>query len=625
MLVDFGLDESKISVVYNGVDMDRFKPGLNADSVVSRHNLKGKKVLLTVSRLKRYKGHDTVINLMPSLLKRFPGLVYIIVGEGSDRDYLEALVSSLNLRGNVIFAGNRDKQDLPLYHNICDVYIMLTKERGITDEFEGFGLVFLEASSCGKPVIGANTGGIPDTIVHGKTGYLVDPNNSEEIKHKIITLLEDRGLAERMGTEGRSRILREDLTWESAAKKIRDILETEIKKTGLRGTLKGENIVIFSSADWKTPRPTAPTHLALNFAKDNKVLFVETFGSRIPSLNLEHVQRLGRRIGNWLRGIRRREAERLNLSVYSPTAIMLNFRPFLYINRLIFLSIFNRLINKLDMKDPIVFFYIPPPLGTIKKLKAKAIIYHCIDEWVTYPGGKNRIFMDSEKELIEKADLVIVTNDLLYENKKSSAKKIHKMYHGVDYDHFSKAFSDEQPLPDGMEGIPKPIIAIVGSFVDWMDLELIKLIAERHPEWSMVSIGPVDSNVEINDLTKMDNVYFLSAKEYSELPNYHRAVDVFIVPFLLTEHIKYCAPTRLYEHLASGKPIVTTDFPAAHDVGEGVISIASDRQDFVRRIEEALSEKEPLLSEKRKCLARANTWRDRIEKISTLIEEVAKK
>ncbi|MFH1622840.1 MAG: glycosyltransferase family 4 protein, partial [Candidatus Omnitrophota bacterium] len=229
MLMEFGLDESKIDVVYNGVDKNRFRPDLDTAKIVARHKLKGKMVILTVSRLKFYKGHDIIINLMPELLKQFPNLVYVIVGGGSDRQALDELVSILNLKDNIIFAGNVDQVDLPLYHNVCDIYIMLTKERGLTDEFEGFGLVFLEASSCGKPVIGANTGGIPDTIINGETGYLVDPNKANEVMDKIIFLLKNKELAKKMGEEGRNRILRENLTWESVAKKIQQIITAEIK------------------------------------------------------------------------------------------------------------------------------------------------------------------------------------------------------------------------------------------------------------------------------------------------------------------------------------------------------------------------------------------------------------
>ncbi|GAG50694.1 unnamed protein product, partial [marine sediment metagenome] len=196
IVVKSGAREGSVDVVHNGVDINRFKPDMDAGEIILRHNLIGKRILLTVSRLNdEYKGHDTVIKLMPQLLKKVPNIVYLIVGFGRDRGSLELLVKKKNLENNVIFAGYVDKASLPLYYNACDIFIMLTKEELDRGLFEGFGLVYLEANSCCKPVIGARTGGIPDAIVDGRTGYLIDPNNPREIIDKIISLLENEQLA----------------------------------------------------------------------------------------------------------------------------------------------------------------------------------------------------------------------------------------------------------------------------------------------------------------------------------------------------------------------------------------------------------------------------------------------
>ena len=385
--------------------------------------------------------------------------------------------------------------------------------------------------------------------------------------------------------------------------------------------LKGNNIIIFSSADWKIG-PTSPQHIATNFEKTNKVLFIETFSSHWPFLESEHLKRIMYRILHWFQGIEKKEVENKHVYVYSPIIPMINNRFFLPLNRLIYTVILRRLIKKLDMGNPILYFYLPPPLGVLGKLKEKAVIYHSVDEWLTFPAGKNKFFMESERNLIEKADLVLAANDTLYESKKKLARRIYKIYHGVDYNHFTKKFTNDIPLPEDIRNIPKPIIAIIGNFAYWMDLELIKLIVRSHREWSVVSIGPVDSDANIKIFADMDNIYFLGQRSYYDLPNYYRAIDVFIIPFLLTDHIKTCAPTRLYEHLSSGKPIVTVDFPAVHEVGEGLLYIAHNREDFLKKIELALNEKDPSLAERRRTLAMKNTWESRIEKISNIIEEI---
>lgn len=387
--------------------------------------------------------------------------------------------------------------------------------------------------------------------------------------------------------------------------------------------LRGQNIIVFSSADWKV-NLTSPEHISTNFAQQNKVLFIETFGSRTPSLQPDHIKRVARRIINWFKGIRKQNFNQGALYIYSPITLAINFRPFLFVSRLIFLSMLRRLIKKIELKNPILYFYLPPPMGIIENLQNKIIVYHCVDEWSAFAGGENKIFMDSERMLVENADLVLVTNKLLYEKKKPYARRIYKIYHGVDYEHFAKEFSYDISFPEDIENIPKPIIGIVGTFADWMDLDLIKLIAQRHKEWSIVSIGLIESNVDISGFAVMGNIYFLGQKSYSELPNYYRAIDVFIVPFILTEHIKYCSPIRLYEHLSSGKPIITTDFPAAHEVGEGLINIASDKDDFVKKLELALNENDKSLPEKRKALAKRNTWKSKTEQISEIIDKIVR-
>jgi len=388
--------------------------------------------------------------------------------------------------------------------------------------------------------------------------------------------------------------------------------------------LKGENIIIFSSGDWKTG-PSSSQHISINFAQYNKVLFIETFGSRRPSLNLEDTKRIAHRVMNWFKGIKKQDIEGGQLYIYSPIALMANIRPFLFIEKFMFSAMVKHLTKKLDMKNPILYFYLPPPAGIIGNLGEKFIIYHCVDEWLTFPGGKNKAFMDAERRLIEKADLFLAANESLYIKNKPYAKRIHRIYHGVEYDHFAKQFSSDTPLPEDIKNIPKPIIAVIGNFADWMDLDLIKSIAQSHKDWSIVSIGPIDSNVCIKKLTDMGNVYFLGQKPYARLPGYYRAIDVFIIPFLLNEHIKYCAPTRFYEHLSSGKPIISTDFPAVREIGDGLIDIALDKEDFLKKIETALNEMDISLAEKRKALARKNTWRSRVEEISAIIEEIMNK
>ena len=217
----FGVDEKKIVLVPGGTDPERFQSVRNRGEIARRYGLEGKKVLLTVARLAPHKGLDTVISLMPELIKKIPNLVYVIVGTGRQESALRDMARRLNLEGYVLFTGPKPREELPGLYSVCDVFVMVSKE--IPGDVEGFGMVFLEANACGRPVIGGKSGGIPEAVLHGQTGLLVDPNNPEEIIGAIVKLLTDDSLARELGERGRQRVL-DKLNWRTAARRIKDVI-----------------------------------------------------------------------------------------------------------------------------------------------------------------------------------------------------------------------------------------------------------------------------------------------------------------------------------------------------------------------------------------------------------------
>lgn len=222
-LITRGVDALKIKIVFCGVDPGHFKPGLDAKGIISKYGLENKKVLLTVSRLDDYKGHDMVIKALPKLITRFPDIRYLIVGTGPNEKNLKELVEKLSLSDYVIFTGWQDAL-LPLHYNACDIFIMLSREVYAEAKVEGFGIVFLEANACAKPVIGGKSGGIEDAVVDQVTGILVDPLNLDEIVGAVTKILNDKRYAEQLGANGLNRIKRERLDWYNVSKKIREVI-----------------------------------------------------------------------------------------------------------------------------------------------------------------------------------------------------------------------------------------------------------------------------------------------------------------------------------------------------------------------------------------------------------------
>ncbi|HEY1411246.1 MAG TPA: glycosyltransferase [Rhodopila sp.] len=197
----FNVPQRKIELVSNGVDLARFVPRPRPNDLVARYGLSGRRVLLTVGRLYARKGMDRVIESLPLVLRRFPDLLYLIVGEGSYRPTLEQLVADLGLGRNVIFAGAVPDHRLTDHYSLGDVFIMANREMPDGDT-EGFGLVFLEANACGLPVIAGCAGGSVDAVTDQVNGLVVDGNNTTAVAGAIIRIFEDQALRDRLRLGG---------------------------------------------------------------------------------------------------------------------------------------------------------------------------------------------------------------------------------------------------------------------------------------------------------------------------------------------------------------------------------------------------------------------------------------
>jgi len=182
-----GISKEKVSIVNPAVDYDFFKP-FSKDLAKEQFDLEGKYVLLSVGRLIRRKGFDTVLSILPELLKDIPNLIYVIRGEGYDKDYLQNIVTRNNLSDHVRFIDDLPYEKLPVLYSASDVFILANRLDEKDNEQEGFGIVFLEANACGLPVIGGNSGGVKDVIEEGVNGFLIDPSLPNEIKNIVLKI-----------------------------------------------------------------------------------------------------------------------------------------------------------------------------------------------------------------------------------------------------------------------------------------------------------------------------------------------------------------------------------------------------------------------------------------------------
>lgn len=215
----FYVPSQRIKILNPGTNFARFQ-AKGSVSIDGWPTLRQK--ILTVGRLVDYKGFDMVVKSVAQLVKAGLDVGYIVVGRGNDRPRLEKLAASLGIGHRVHFAGFVPDKDLPLYYNACHVFALVSRQTRSGGNVEGFGIVFLEANACGKPVIGGRSGGMADAIADRETGLLVDPTSLEAICQALHCLLTDQALAQRLGENGRRRVSQE-FDWAKRQAEVRQV------------------------------------------------------------------------------------------------------------------------------------------------------------------------------------------------------------------------------------------------------------------------------------------------------------------------------------------------------------------------------------------------------------------
>ena len=189
-----------------GIDVDHFSPS-EASALRQSLGLADKKVIVSVGRLVHRKGQDHLIESMPEILEVVPNAHLLLVGQGPYRDYLQQLVTKNALEDSVTFIGRIQYADLPQYICVGDIFAMPSRSRLMGLEVEGLGIVYLEASACGLPVLAGNSGGAPDAVLHNETGLVVDGTDNKQIAAAAIELLTKEVSARKMGEVGRQWII----------------------------------------------------------------------------------------------------------------------------------------------------------------------------------------------------------------------------------------------------------------------------------------------------------------------------------------------------------------------------------------------------------------------------------
>jgi len=220
-LLAMGVAAARIAVIYPGVDVSVFRPGLDAEDLRASLGVgRADKLVFSVGRLSRRKGFDQAIRAVARLRSEGIAVRYVIAGIGEDADYLDGLIAQHRLQGIAHRIGAVKEADLPRWLNACDVFAM--PNRDINGDNEGFGMVFIEAAACGKPSLAGEAGGTGSAVLHGETGLRVDGTSGEAVADGLRSLLTQPALAFERGQRALQRVERE-FAWERVADKTRKL------------------------------------------------------------------------------------------------------------------------------------------------------------------------------------------------------------------------------------------------------------------------------------------------------------------------------------------------------------------------------------------------------------------
>ncbi|MGB9593743.1 MAG: glycosyltransferase, partial [Anaerolineae bacterium] len=275
-------------------------------------------------------------------------------------------------------------------------------------------------------------------------------------------------------------------------------------------------------------------------------------------------------------------------------------------------------MRRLGAGRPILWLVRPDQADVIGQFGEKACVYQIVDDYAGYGGltpERRAAFLERERRLIQRADLVFVTSPALMESKGGYNPRTHLVPNGVDCEAFSRALEDPS-LPADLEALPRPRIGYVGALNDKVDYALLRDLARARPDWAIVLVGPwaVREDASSFDLRREANVHFLGKKDVALVPHYVKGLDICLMPYKLNEWTRSIDPLKMYEYLAAGRPVVSTPIPAAVAFSQWVT--IAERERFAEAVEAAMAQDDEAARAERRRVAAQHSWEARVEFIA---------
>jgi glycosyltransferase involved in cell wall biosynthesis len=355
--------------------------------------------------------------------------------------------------------------------------------------------------------------------------------------------------------------------------------------------------------------PTSKHHVMRELAKSNHVLWINWHASRRPSLNRRDLSSIVEKLKQFRQGLVQ-VGERF--WVLTPLVVPLpNSALARRLNRWLLTRQTRGALRNMPRRRQLWSFTadVGPLVGSFGE---ERVIYYCVDEFAAFPDYDVETTRRLDRELCELSDLVITTSQALYGSKRAYNPNTIFVPHGVLYDHFAQALDPAYPVAEDLKDLPRPVIGYYGLIQDWQDLDLLAEVARRRPQWSIVLVGKVQT--DIGRFRQQANMHFLGQKPHAELPHYSRGFNVATIPHKINDLTRNMNPIKLREYLAAGLPVVSTPLPEVK-VYEPEVRIAEGADGWVAALEKAVADRSPENDRRRSAMVAAEGWPVRVRTI----------
>ncbi|BCW98669.1 MAG: hypothetical protein KatS3mg024_1496 [Armatimonadota bacterium] len=286
----------------------------------------------------------------------------------------------------------------------------------------------------------------------------------------------------------------------------------------------------------------------------------------------------------------------------------------------------RRAARKVGLADPILWLNPHSAVHMAGRMGERAVIYDITDDWTSFeqPEWLRRLTIRQDADLCRKADAVIVCSQRLHEMKQPLAKRLELIPNGVDAEHYAKVLNGDGPLPEACRDWERPVFGYVGTIhPDRVDAQLVEQIARKMERGTIALVGPeMLGEEDKRRLIRTGRVRLTGRVPYWEVPEYMRAFDVCITPHRMTAFTESLNPIKLWEYLAAGKPIVSTDVAGFRDYPE-LVRIARSADEFLRASLESLEEGDEPKRRRQEEAAR-HSWEARLDAVEAVTAGLSK-